>query len=183
MRIIKFAEFERMNYKKILLNRVIVYPTDTIYGIGCNAEKKELVARVFEIKQRDKSKPVSVIAPSKEWILKNLEVSKELVDKYLPGPYTIVAKKKTAILPHIDEDSLGVRIPKHKISELVAQISAPFVTTSANLSGQPPANSVGELPKEILNQVDLVIDGGKLAGKPSTIIDVRTELKIIDRNI
>lgn len=179
--IISFEEFKKRNYREILLNDIIIYPTDTIYGIGCNAEKRILVERIFEIKNRDRNKPVSVIAPSKKWILNNLEVDEKILNKYLPGPFTIVAKKKTRILDYINKKSLGVRIPDHEISKMIAKAGIPFVTTSANKSGQWPAKSVDELHGDVLMGADLVVNDGELFGKSSTIIDIRKEIRVTER--
>ena len=85
-----FADIEAIKSK------VLIYPTDTVYGIGCNAENEMLIDRIFRVKGRDRNKPMSVIAPNKEWILEHCIVSREIIDKYLPGPYTILMKKKNA---------------------------------------------------------------------------------------
>src|SRR3989338_11323139 len=95
---------------QIKKGKLFIYPTDTIYGLGCNAENKESVNKIKEIKKRDKDKPLSIIAPSFTWINKNLIIDTDL-SKYLPGPYTIILKKKvTEFLSHVSsKDSLGIR--------------------------------------------------------------------------
>jgi len=151
--------------------KVFVYPTDTIYGLGCNAENKESVNSIKLIKARDKEKPLSVIAPSKEWIKENLIIDKIDIDKYLPGPYTLVLwKKDKSFLSHVSSDTLGVRIPANEFSSLVQKAGVPFITTSVNLSGEKPAAGIQEIKTEVLRDVDIVLDGGKLEGTPSTII-------------
>ena len=79
-----------------LIKSIFIYPTDTIYGIGCNAEESKLVEKIREIKNRDK-KPFSIIAPSIKWILENCETTEKEISKYLPGPYTLILKKKNTI--------------------------------------------------------------------------------------
>jgi len=150
---------------------VFIYPTDTVYGIGCDAENKELVEKIREIKKRD-MKPFSVIALSVKWIIENFEISKEEIDKYLPGAYTLILKKKNKdFLKCVSEgDYVGIRIPKNKFTNIVQKIGRPIVTTSVNIAGEKPANSVKEINKSILDEVDLVIDGGVLSGKISTLI-------------
>jgi L-threonylcarbamoyladenylate synthase len=155
----------------ILEGKIFIYPTDTIYGIGCNALDKKAVERIREIKKRDKNKPLSIIAPSFEWIKKHCVVDVGL-KKYLPGPYTLILKKKDpGFLKHVSEtDSLGIRIPDCEFSEKVEEAGAPFITTSVNLSGEPFAVNIKGVPEEIKSRVDRIIDEGKLNGKPSTLI-------------
>ena len=76
-----------------LKTEIFIYPTDTIYGLGCDATNEKLVKELREIKNRD-DKPLSVIAPSVKWIFDNFDVGLELLEKYLPGPYTLLLKKK-----------------------------------------------------------------------------------------
>lgn len=176
-----FADIESVKSK------IIIYPTDTVYGIGCNAENTALVERIFEIKGRDRKKPLSVIAPAKEWILKHCVISKEALDKYLPGKYTLILKKKDAeFLKHVTAGipNIGVRIPAHPFSNIVKKAQIPFVTTSANRSGEKSPKSLSEIPDEIRRAVDIIIDGGTLSGTPSTLVDFTRETEaetIIER--
>jgi len=160
-----------MNLKKeILAGKIFIYPTDTVYGLGCNALDKASVTKLKEIKKRDKEKPVSVIAPSINWIQENCIVDCEL-KKYLPGQYTLILKKKQeSFLSWISGETLGVRIPNHEFTRKLQKTGIPFVTTSVNISGEKPANKVEDIPKEILEEVDYVIDYGELSGKPSTLV-------------
>lgn len=150
--------------------KIFIYPTDTVYGIGCNAEDEKKVKKIRRIKKRDK-KPFSVIAPSINWIKKNCKVNFE-IKKYLPGPYTLILKKKNPeFLRHISKtEYIGVRIPDHPFTKILQKTKKPIVTTSVNFSGEKPANSIREINKKILKKVDLVIDDGKLSGKESKII-------------
>ena len=188
--------------------KIFIYPTDTIYGLGCNALDVCAVERIKKIKGRDKDKPMSVIAPSLEWINENCVVpclassqfdfrdiikpahlpkiakiklnnshpnnkfSNSYLKKYLPGPYTLILKKKNQnFLKHVASgDSLGVRIPNCDFTFKIQESGVPFITTSVNLSGEKPANNIGEISKEILNNVDFVIDEGELSGKPSILV-------------
>jgi len=161
--------------KKIKDGAVFVYPTDTIYGLGCDASNPTAVNRLRDIKKRDQ-RPMSVIAPSKEWIRSHLhtdEHTEEWIDK-LPGPYTLIINTERGL--YISEvidcvnpggTSLGVRIPDHWISELVEKIGLPIVTTSANLSGQPNMTSLDNLDPSIKEKVDFIIDEGVIDGEPS----------------
>ena len=79
----------------IMQGKIFIYPTDTIYGLGCDAENKQAVEKIKSSKQRDKDRPLSIIAPSIEWIKQNLIIDENLnLKKYFPGPYTLILKKK-----------------------------------------------------------------------------------------
>jgi len=154
---------------------VFIYPTDTVYGIGCNAENSKSVQTIRGIKRTEH--PFSVIAPSKAWVAKKLSVKHGEYLKKLPGPYTLIfSKKRKGFLSAAGPgNSLGVRMPDHPITRLVSASGVPLVTTSANISGQPTIRSAKEIPGHMLVMVDYVIDGGVLAGKPSTVIDLTGE--------
>ena len=163
--------------REILKGKIFIYPTDTIYGIGCNALDRKAVEKIRKIKQRD-MKPFSVIAPSFDWIKKHCVVDVKL-EKYLPGRYTIILKKKAKnFLKWVSpQETLGVRIPNNEFTKEVQKTKVPFVTTSVNFSGEKPANEIEQVPKEILNNVDYIINQGKLSGKPSTLIIGGKEIK------
>jgi L-threonylcarbamoyladenylate synthase len=166
---------------------VFIYPTDTIYGIGCDATNSHAVLKIREIKNRY-TNPFSVIAPSKEWIRNNCELpanSQEWVSK-LPGPYTLILKlkNKSAIAKEINNglDTVGIRIPNHWISDLATKIGKPIVTTSANKSQSNFMTSLEDLDQDIKKKVDFIIYDGEIKGKPSTIIHLDSEeVKIKER--
>lgn len=164
--------------KSIKKGKIFIYPTDTIYGLGCDALNQAAVEKIKEIKQRDKDKPLSVIAPSIDWIKENLIVDCNL-NKYLPGHYTIILKKKnTKFLEWVSStDSLGIRIPAHEFTRIIQEAKVPFITTSVNLSGEPFITKISEISPEILEGIDHLIDYGELNGKPSTIIKDGREVK------
>ena len=146
--------------------KVFIYPTDTIYGIGCDATNKESVQRIREIK--NSQKPFSVIAPNKDWINEYCDAGEEL--KKLPGSYTFIYKS-TANVACNNGETLGVRIPNHPFSKLVEEANVPFVTTSVNKTGEKPIISPKDIPQEILRKIDIVVNAGIIEGNPSTIID------------
>ncbi len=176
-----------MNTKELIENikagKIFIYPTDTIYGIGCDATNIRAVERIKEIKSRDKDKPLSVIAPSINWIKENCIIDKELdINKYLPGAYTLILKKKNPdFLRHVsNSDTIGIRIPYCDFIKQIQKANVPFITTSVNLSGEPFASSIKEISEEIINKVDIVIeaeDETKLSGKPSTLVIEGGEIK------
>jgi len=164
--------------QQIKSGKIFIYPTDTIYGLGCNAEDEKAVEKIKALKKRDKDKPLSVIAPSFDWIKEHCIVDVEL-EKYLPGPYTIILKKKNLdFLKHVSStDALGVRIPDNDFTLKIQEADVPFITTSVNVGNQPFAKEISEISKEILDNVDVVVDIGKLSGRPSTLIIKGKEIK------
>ncbi len=164
--------------RALLQTKIFVYPTDTVYGIGCNAENSELVKKILKIKKRSNS-VMSVIAPSFLWIKKNFYVKKceKLIKKCFPGPYTLIFKLKKEnkdYLKHISKNGkIGVRIPNHEISIACSLANLPIITTSANISGNKDPTNISEIDKDILGNVDLIITqkNSKCTGTPSTIID------------
>jgi L-threonylcarbamoyladenylate synthase len=148
---------------------IFIYPTDTIYGLGTNALLNERVEKVREIKNRD-TKPLLVIAPNKEWLEENCTVSRQDIDKYLPGSYSLfVHRKKDCVAQSVNpsDDSLGVRMIDHWFMNLVSEAGVPFVTTSVNISGEPWMQKLEDVPESILSQVDYVIYEGEILGQPS----------------
>lgn len=163
---------------QILEGKIFIYPTDTIYGIGCNAENKNSVEKIKQMKKRDIDKPLSVIAPGFKWIEDNCIIDVDL-KKYLPGPYTLILRKKNPdFLSHVSKSEfIGVRIPACSFSKKVKTAGVPFITTSVNLAGEPFAVKISEIPKQILDKVDIIIDEGELNGKPSTIVKEGKEIQ------
>ena len=189
MRILNFEESELERWQitdSIIKGAVFIYPTDTIYGIGCNAEISGSVEKIRQIKAR-KSNPFSVIAPSQEWIKKNCIVTKDA--KFwlgrLPGPYTFIFKLKVdncvAKEVNLGLNTLGVRIPDHWIKKLVAKADVPVVTTSVNKSNEDYMTSLEDLEPSIKSSVDFALYEGKKEGKPSRIVDLSGEARIIER--
>lgn len=165
--------------EEILKGKIFIYPTDTIYGLGCDATNISAVNKIKNIKGRDKDKPLSIIAPSINWIKENLIIDVDL-EKYLPGAYTLILKKKNKdFLSHVSSsDSIGVRIPDHPFTKEIQKSQVPFITTSVNLSGEPFLVDLNDLNKEISEKVDyLIISETILSGKPSTLIINGKELE------
>lgn len=156
---------------------VVLYPTDTVYGLGANIFDNKAVKRVFEIKQRSSLKPLSILVSdigAIDLVAKVSLAQKEIINSYLPGPYTFILDKRKIVPRVVTSGSLyvGVRVPDNQIACKLASIF-PITTTSANLSDEDVLSS----PLEILGQlgcdVDLVIDVGQLnSNHASKIIDL-----------
>lgn len=152
---------------------VIAYPTDTLYGIGSDATNQDAIKKIFEIKGRDFSKPLSIACSSIDMIKKYADVSfdiEKMLQKILPGPYTVLLPKKDSISNLLTAGSnlVGVRIPDHiLILEIIKQFGKPIVTTSANLSGRPDIVNL----EDIGLLVDYVVQGDCKYNRPSTIFN------------
>ncbi len=173
----QFLKNQKKYFEFIAKGRAFIYPTDTIYGLGCDAMNQKAVQQVYALKQRS-GKPLSVLAPSKEWILKNCVVSKtaKLWLNKLPGKYTLILrlrnKKAVAKRVHLGDYTIGVRIPKHWFANIVQQYEKPIVTTSVNISGMPFMTSLQEVPKGMKQKVAFILYEGVKRVHPSTIVEL-----------
>ena len=161
---------------------IFIYPTDTVYGIGCNALNKESVEKIRNIK-RSYEQPFSVIAPGIKWIQNNLYAKNNYLKK-LPGPFTFIFKVKQKCVDRsvsLGLRTLGVRLPKHEFTKLIEKAGIPFVTTSVNLHKEKPLREISKLSNFIASKVDYVIDDGYLHNYPSTVIDLTGKIARIVR--
>lgn len=172
--------------------KIILYPTDTLYGLGVDATDSEAVSRLIALKGRDEGKPISIVVDSLETAHEYVvmtPLAQRLAEKFLPGPLTLIlcAKPRLRTQGVVGVDgSVGIRIPDHPVPlELVRRLQVPLTATSANVSGMPTERSV----KGILEQfgdkaswIDEVIDGGELPESPgSTVVDARGEHPVLLR--
>lgn len=159
---------------------VVVYPTDTAYGLGVDAKNPQSVEKLYRLKERVETKPTHVIVSGWKMIEELCEVNdlaKRLFDQFLPGPLTMVLKDRGVVDRRLGAGSgtLGVRMPNSKFTQcLLGIFNGPITTPSANRSGGKTPYSITEVGRELnLEGVDLVIDGGELPEvKPSTIVDI-----------
>jgi L-threonylcarbamoyladenylate synthase len=158
---------------------IIIYPTDTVYGIGCSIKALDSVKRIYDIKERKYNKPLSVAFSSLDEAKKYVIIGpaeEEYVKKHLKEPYTYVVLRKEDI-PDIVTGGLktvGIRIMNHELmKEVLIAADVPIITTSANLSGGKSPASVEEIDKELLDKADLVLDAGPCrTGVPSTVLEL-----------
>ena len=165
---------------------IILYPTDTVYGLGANIFNNDAVKKIYEIKKRDSSKPLSVLVQdteSLELIADLNKNSREIINKWLPGPFTLILNKKKVVSPYVSASTkVGVRIPDYKIARFLASLF-PITTTSANLTNEDTLSNPQDILKQIGNDIDLVIDVGNLdKAKPSTVIDLSSSKPTLVRN-
>ncbi len=163
--------------EKIRSGHVFIYPTDTIYGIGCDASSEMAVRKVREAKDRSFA-PFSVIVPSLQWVHENCEVPKhaEAWLSKLPGPYTLIfkLKKQNGLAKEVNPNlaSIGVRLPNHWIAGMVRELNKPIITTSVNKSGNEFMTSLEDLDPEIHAKTDFIVYEGPKNGDPSILVDL-----------
>ena len=189
----KILRISRDNFKNILskavsligAGRVVVCPTDTVYGLICDATNKRAVEKLFKVKQRQKDKPVPIF-------IKNIKAAKELAEinkkqekflkKFWPGKVTAVLKRKgKRKIFGIGQETIGLRVPNYKfINLLLERTDRPLVGTSANISGYSVTTKISEVFRQFKNkkhQPDLALDAGALKpSKPSKVVDLTSDV-------
>ena len=160
---------------------LVVYPTETVYGLGCDPFNIEAVKRILKVKG-DRRKPLPVLAASigdADKVAFISQIGKRLAAKFWPGPLTLVFPKKPA-LPDVVTfgwDSVGLRIPDNDVALHLIRLSGGLlIGSSANRTGEEPPRAVQEISGELKEMVDVVLDGGATAqGRPSTVADLTSE--------
>jgi len=156
---------------------LVVYPTETVYGLGANAIDADAVERVFETKGRDRSNPVSLGVPSVDAALEYTAPTareRRFMHEFLPGPVTVVVERQE-VVPDVltaGRDRVGVRVPDHDLALDLLERFEPITATSANLSGTGSVRHPGDLSAAVRETVAVVLDGGETPGTESTVVDV-----------
>lgn len=169
---------------------LIIYPTDTVYGVGGIIESEEAIKKIYKAKERSFTSPLIVLVSNVSKIEKiayinekNREKIEKLIKVFWPGGLTIILNKRENV-PDImvsGGKTVGVRMPEHEIAlKIIDSAGGLLPTTSANISGEPSPKSYTELSEEFKSRVEIVVDGGECPiGNASTIIDMSDEPKIL----
>ncbi len=169
---------------------LVIFPSDTVYGLLADATNEEAVKKLIEFKSRPSGKPISVFC-NFQMLDKLVKINQETRNKLqalLPGPFTVVLRSKHIVSKLLESEkrTLGIRIPDYKlINELVSKFNKPITATSANIAGRSPHYSIESLMRQLSQKkkdlIDLVVDAGKLPrNKPSTVVDLtEPQIKII----
>ena len=168
---------------------VIAYPTETIYGLGADATNEQAIRKIFEIKGRNFSNPVSLIIGRREDVHPLVraipETAQKLMDAFWPGPLTIVFEAAGCVSPLLTANTgkIGIRLSGHDTARQIALAAGkPLTATSANLSGLPECATADEVIAQLGDRLDAVVDLGNTSGTAgSTIIDTTTEQPVILR--
>ncbi|HKQ57414.1 MAG TPA: L-threonylcarbamoyladenylate synthase [Candidatus Eisenbacteria bacterium] len=163
----------------VLRGGVIAFPTDTLYGLGCSLFDVSAVEMVARLKRRDLSLAVISLIPEPRQVYglagEVNDTAERLIARFWPGPLSLIFRASPIVPPRVRGagGTVALRCPRHTLSErLLDRIGGPVVSSSANLSGQRPAETAEEVLRIFGNQIDLVIDGGPCQGLPSTLVDV-----------
>ena len=167
-----------------MAGRVIIFPTDTVYGIGTKIGDIEGIERIYNIKHRPKEKPLACLCANLEQIEEIAivdEISKALSQQFLPGGFTLILNSKKDIIDTIGYKTIGVRIPNHELALKILLENGPMLTTSVNESGTVPLNEYDEIVKEYSGFVDQIYETTtESMNKPSTVVSVNNkEVKIL----
>lgn len=157
--------------------KAIVYPTDTVYGLGADALAPESITRVFEIKARPRTNPISLAVPSVQAATEYVTLSdreREFMETFLPGPVTVVCQRRSTVPPVLTagSDRVGVRIPDHDLAIRLLEQTGPLTATSANRTGEENARTPTAVSTAVREQTALTVDGGTTPGGESTVVDV-----------
>lgn len=160
-----------------MAGRVIIFPTDTVYGIGTKIRDLEGIERIYQIKHRPKEKPLACLCSDLDQIKSIAEVdatAEALIRRFLPGGFTLILKSKKEIEELIGYPTIGVRIPNFDIALNILRENGPMLTTSVNESGMVPLNEYDEIVKEYGSLVDKIYDTNKESmNLPSTVVLVQ----------
>lgn len=158
---------------------LVIYPTETVYGLGADALSEAVIERVFEAKGRSRDKPISLAVPDAEAALEYVRATdreRRFMREFLPGPVTVLCRKRE-VVPDIltgGHERVGVRVPDHETALALLREAAPVTATSANVSGRPSATRVGDFDSEIRDAAAVILDGGETGGTGSTVVNVET---------
>ena len=158
----------------IAAGRLVVIPTDTVYGLACRPDREESVRALSAVKGRSQEQPIALVAGSLDAVV---ELVPEVAGRHVPrGPFTLVLPNPARRLPWLTgahPESIGVRIPAvgGDAADLLARVGV-VAATSANLHGGADPRRVADVPRELLDAAGAVLDGGELPGTPSTVVDL-----------
>lgn len=162
---------------------LVIFPTETVYGIGANALNEEAVDQIFIAKGRANDNPLIVhianFAMLKELVEEPNSIEQKLIDAFMPGPFTLILKKKAVIPNNVSAnlDTVGIRMPENEIARrIIEEAKVPVAAPSANISSRPSGTKIEDIKEEFDGKVDLIVDGGESKiGIESTVV------KVIDR--
>jgi tRNA threonylcarbamoyl adenosine modification protein (Sua5/YciO/YrdC/YwlC family) len=166
---------------------LVIYPTDSVYGLGCDLFNKKAVEKIYQIKGNDKRKLLSFICPDLKGISEYAYISNSayrIMRHLLPGPFTFIlpATKQVPKILLENRKTVGIRVPENRICQaLLSEFGLPIISTSARLPGQGFLSDPDEIAETFSNAVDLFLDSGPGGFDPSTIVDLTQDEPIVVR--
>lgn len=155
----------------------VIYPTETVYGLGADAVDSAAVERVYALKGRVRSEPISLAVPSvtaAQSYCRPTDRELSFMQAFLPGPVTVVCEREP-VVPDVltaGRDRVGIRVPDHDVATALLDRVGPVTATSANLSGTGSVRKISELSAQLREDVAVVLDAGRTPGGGSTVVDV-----------
>lgn len=179
----KIDDNELQEVVKILeQDGVIVFPTETVFGIGCNAFSEKAIKKLYFVKQRPTNKPFSILLPDVKEIEKiakiNSQIERKIIESFMPGPLTIILEKRESIYNIVTakKTTVGIRVPNNKIANnLLKACNLPLATSSANISGETNETQIKKIMKDFGQNVDIFING-----KAGDLMQASTIVQVID---
>lgn len=162
---------------------IVVFPTDTVYGVGTNALKPDAVLNIFRVKERPPDKPLILLVADPEdidaYVAGVSEEVRKLIQEYWPGPLTLILKKSEIVPAEVTAggDTVGVRCPDSPVTRMLIRLTGvALATTSANIAGQPSPKNGAEAKESLWGRVAYIIDGGETKlGIESTVVDLSSQ--------
>ena len=167
----RYLENIRTAAQALRSGRIVAFPTETVYGLGVCADNDTVIDNLYSAKQRSRDKKLSIMIAEPDDVRKHVKqitpIANKLISSFWPGPLTIIFD-----LP--DNRTVGIRNSSHHVvKDLLNAAGISIVSTSANISGRPPATDAQQVISSFSDKVDVVLDGGSAeAGKPSTVIKI-----------
>lgn len=171
-----------------LIGKIICFPTDTVYGVGCILGDEVALEKIYELKNRDLSKPLAILVPNSKSIIPFIKncptIANEYMIKHWPGALTIIFNKKEGICDNFTRglSTIGFRMPNSKVALAVLNRFGPLATTSVNISNNPPINNLEDIVKYFGDKIDYIIEDKEVISEvSSTIVDVSKDVPVILR--
>jgi len=167
--------------------QLVAFPTDTVYGLGALAFDREAIERIYLVKGRDTTRPISVLVGSPAALAEVTAgmnaLARCLAEKFWPGALTLVVPRHPALPDNLfAQPTIGVRMPDHPVVLALLKQAGPLTGTSANLSGLPSASTAQEVYAQLFGRIPLILDGGRTpGGSPSTVVDCTGSRPVILR--
>lgn len=168
---------------------IVVFPTETVYGIAGSALSESAINKIYTAKKRPREKAINIMVADKNDISKyaviNSNVEQNIINTYMPGPITLILEKKENFGKGftLDNNTIGIRIPDNEIAQaILKKLDYPIIAPSANISGEQSGVDATEIKDDFNNIVDIIIDGGRIENaEASTIVKVENEKVVVLR--
>jgi L-threonylcarbamoyladenylate synthase len=172
----------KLTVKLIDKGEIIAFPTDTLYGLGCDAFNVQAIKKLYQIKKRDFSKPINVLIGSEEQLPFITDIIspiiEDIIKEFWPGDLTLILNKRREVPDVLTAglNTIGVRMPDNSVTlRMIREIGKPLATTSANISGKPSITNAQQIIENFNTRIPLILDGGdSKIGQESTIISLVT---------